>query len=155
MKTNIPLNQVDHLRSLNMGKEKFYHLLIKMAEKLSILPKMLKLKVSKATLSRVFREIGISHRKMLVKPMLTHLHENRRVDWALSRCDPSFDWSRWIFSDEKKFNLDGPDGYRYYWKLEGMDQKIYSRDSNFRSSVMVWVEFPKMDVHLWCRFQKR
>jgi transposase len=124
--------------------------------------KELKLDVSKATLSRVFREIGISRRKMVVKPVLTSAHEKKRVDWALSRCDPSFDWSRWIFSDEKKFNLDGPDGYRYYWKLDGMDPKIYSRDSNSRSSVMVWggiskngctslVEVPKkMDSKKYC-----
>jgi transposase len=98
----------------------------------------LNLSVSKQILSRVFREIGIGRRKMKVKPLLTHVHEKKRVDWALSRCDPAFDWSHWIFSDEKKFNLDVPDGYRYYWKLDGMDDKIFARDSNSRSSVMVW-----------------
>lgn len=98
----------------------------------------LNLSVSKPTLSRVFREIGISKRKLKVKPTLTENHQKFRVDWALSRCHPNFDWSKWIFSDEKKFNLDGPDGYRYYWKIEGMDDKIFSRDSNSRRSVMVW-----------------
>ena len=98
----------------------------------------LNLSVSKPTLSRIFKEIGISKRKMKVKPVFTQSHEKKRIDFALSRCDPKFDWSKWIFSDEKKFNLDGPDGYRYYWKLDGMDDKIFSRDSNSRSSVMVW-----------------
>jgi transposase len=66
--------------------------------------KELKLEVSKQTLSRVFREIEISMRKMIDKPTLTHEHQKKRVEWALSRCSPDFDWSEWIFSDEKKFN---------------------------------------------------
>ena len=61
----------------------------------------LKLEVSKPTLSRVFREIGISKRKMKDKPTLTNEHQKKRVDWALSQCSPDFDWSEWIFSDER------------------------------------------------------
>jgi transposase len=54
------------------------------------------------------------------------------------RANPKLDWSNWIFSDEKKFNLDGPDGYKYYWHFEGSESKIFSRDSNSRASVMIW-----------------
>jgi transposase len=103
-------------------------------------------KVSKPTLSRVFREIGLSRRKMMTKPLLTATHQEKRVDFALAHANPKFDWTKWIFSDEKKFNLDGPDGYKYYWHFEGSEPKIFSRDSNSRASVMVWGGISKNGV---------
>jgi hypothetical protein len=42
--------------------------------------------------------------------------------------------------------LDGPDGYRYYWKVDDVDPAIFSRDSNARSSVMVWGAFSKIGI---------
>jgi transposase len=98
----------------------------------------LNLQVSNATLSRTFKELGLSRRKLKTKPHWTPSHEKKRVDFALARANPKFDWSKWIFSDEKKFNLDGPDGYKYYWHFKGNESKIFSRDSNSRASVMVW-----------------
>jgi hypothetical protein len=74
-----------------------------------------KLDASNATLSRVLRSIGIERRKMKKRPKMTLHHMEKRVDFALRHCHPDFDWSKWIWTDEKKFNLDGPDGYNYYW----------------------------------------
>jgi len=106
----------------------------------------LNLQVSDAILSRTFKELGLSRRKLKIKPLLTPSHEKKRVDFALARADPQFDWSKWIFSDEKKFNLDGPDGYKYYWHFEGSEPKIFSKDSNSRASVMVWGGISKNGV---------
>ncbi|KAL3666445.1 hypothetical protein V7S43_019056 [Phytophthora oleae] len=47
-------------------------------------------------------------------------------------------WERVIFSDEKKFNLDGPDGYQYYWHDVRVDLKLYSKRVSGGGSVMVW-----------------
>ncbi|KAJ4444043.1 hypothetical protein ANN_05832 [Periplaneta americana] len=51
------------------------------------------------------------------------------------------EWGQVIFSDEKKFNLDGPDGFLYYWHdLRTEDQVRMSR--NFGGgSVMIWAAF--------------
>ena len=51
------------------------------------------------------------------------------------------DWQRVIFSDEKKFNLDGHDGINSYWHQVGTDRKV-SFSRNFEGgTVMVWKAF--------------
>lgn len=48
------------------------------------------------------------------------------------------DWSRVIFSDEKRFNLDGPDGCNYYWHdLRNEKKVMWSRHSE-GGLFMVW-----------------
>jgi transposase len=96
-----------------------------------------KLVVSNATLSRVLRSIGIDRRKMKKRPKMTHGHMEKRVDFALRHCHPDFDWSKWIWSD-KKFNLDGPDGYNYYWHTPESPPLHSSKDASAKRYVMVW-----------------
>ncbi|GMF44611.1 unnamed protein product [Phytophthora fragariaefolia] len=47
-------------------------------------------------------------------------------------------WRRVVFSDEKKFKLDGPDGYRYYWHDVRQDPDLFSRRVSGGGSVMIW-----------------
>jgi hypothetical protein len=48
-------------------------------------------------------------------------------------------WSRVIFSDEKKFNLDGPDGWAYYWHDLRKDKLVFSKRNFGGGSMMIWV----------------
>ncbi|GMF23913.1 unnamed protein product [Phytophthora fragariaefolia] len=67
-----------------------------------------------------------------------------RKAWAsdmLLRKDAGAVWDTIIFSNEKKWNLDGPDGFQYYWR----DLRTPSRQTKRRQagcgSVMVWAAF--------------
>ncbi|KAF0683486.1 Aste57867_24467 [Aphanomyces stellatus] len=63
----------------------------------------------------------------------------KRVAWATNMVDyGNAKWSSVIFSDEKKWNLDGPDGCKYYWHCIGRDERtVFSRQSG-GGSLMVW-----------------
>ena len=48
------------------------------------------------------------------------------------------DWRSVCFTDEKKFNLDGPDCCNYYWYHLGTDTKIQPSRQARGGSIMVW-----------------
>lgn len=80
----------------------------------------------------------ISRRKLKRKPPLTLQHINARLQFAQKYMSWSKEWQSVIFSDEKKFNLDGPDGYSYYYHDLRKEEKILSRRHTGGGSVMVW-----------------
>ena len=43
-----------------------------------------------------------------------------------------------IFSDEKKFNLDGPDGWNYYWRDLRKNQRFFGKRNFGGGSLWVW-----------------
>ncbi|KAG3112528.1 hypothetical protein PI124_g2657 [Phytophthora idaei] len=74
-------------------------------------------------------------------PMLKPHHKLARRNWAQAMIRARTDLDRVIFSDEKKFNLDGPDGMQYYWHdLRTEKETFYSRQ-NGGGSVMIWGGF--------------
>lgn len=80
-------------------------------------------------------------KKMITKPPLTEKHKSARLKFAKDHMTWDAEWENVIFSDEKKFNLDGPDGFKYYWHdLTKKDSIAMSR--NFGGgTVMVWAAF--------------
>jgi hypothetical protein len=62
-------------------------------------------------------------------------------------------WRNVLFSDEKKFNLDGPDGFKFYWHCIGNNYEYYSKRIGGGQSLMVWGAFGyggKLDLQI-CR----
>ena len=80
----------------------------------------------------------LRYRKMRAVPWMTERHFTDRVDWVQNHISWNSDWANVIFSDEKKFNLDGPDGLMYYWHDARKDKLDIGRRAFAGGSVMVW-----------------
>lgn len=52
-----------------------------------------------------------------------------------------FIFAQTIFSDEKKFNLDGPDGFNGYWRDLRKDEQYFSTRNFGGGSCMTWIGF--------------
>ncbi|VDP48585.1 unnamed protein product, partial [Heligmosomoides polygyrus] len=72
-------------------------------------------------------------------PRLTDCHKPARLNFA--RAHMSTKWKKVVFSDEKKWNLDGPDGYRHYWRDLRKEERVFSRRNFGGGSLMVWTAF--------------
>lgn len=72
------------------------------------------------------------------KPMLSAANISARKQFAISHMSWTKEWRRVIFSDEKKFNLDGPDGFNRYWHDLRKEALIFSKRQCGGGSVMVW-----------------
>ncbi|POM79258.1 Transposase [Phytophthora palmivora] len=79
-------------------------------------------------------------------PVLTKKYKEARLTWA--RAKVTWDVTKGgncVFSDEKTFNLDGPDCMQYYWHDLRREPEIYSTRQSGGGSVMVWAAFCASD----------
>ena len=79
----------------------------------------------------------IKRKKLMSKPPLTKRHKEARLQFAEKCIHWRKKWRRVIFSDEKRFTLDGPDGYRCYFHDLRKETHILSRRHS-GGGVMVW-----------------
>jgi transposase len=87
------------------------------------------------------RSPTVIYKKFKSKPKLTDAHKKARLEFAKKSIKDQVDWSKIIWSDEKKFNLDGPDGIRYYWHDLRHEPKYLSRRNFGGGTLMVWGAF--------------
>lgn len=103
----------------------------------------------KASLSTVKRTIRHSKHlkrlKLKKKPPLNDARKKQRLcfakehmSWDVQNGMTTNDWRKVIFSDEKKFNLDGPDGYNYYFHDLRKEERFLNRHHSREGGVMVW-----------------
>nr|CCA22302.1 protein ZK218.2 putative [Albugo laibachii Nc14] len=79
-----------------------------------------------------------SYIKRKPTPYLKKHHKAKRIAFAKKHLNKVESWKRLMFTDEKKFSLDGPDGCQYYWHGIRMDPETYSKRVMGGGSVMVW-----------------
>jgi len=65
-------------------------------------------------------------------------HKEMRLEWARHHLESGTVWRRHIFTDEKKFNLDGPDGLACYWHDLRKEPAIFSKRQQGGKSLMIW-----------------
>lgn len=100
------------------------------------------LSVSPRTVRRSIKLSGnFKYKKMLSKPKLSEANKKNRLIFALEHIKWEKEWNNVMFSDEKKFNLDGPDGLRYYWHDLRKDPIYLQKRARGGGSVMIWVGF--------------
>ena len=66
------------------------------------------------------------------------MHRKMRLTWARNHLETGTDWRRHIFTDEKKFILDGPDGLACYWHDLRKEREIFSKRQQGGKSLMIW-----------------
>ncbi|CDF38941.1 unnamed protein product [Chondrus crispus] len=110
----------------------------------SELVKTLSLPVTPSTVRGILRATStIQYSKMFPAPMMLPRHKIAREQWCRENVTWTVSyWMNVVWSDEKKFNLDRPDGFGYYWHDLRTDKRMFSKRQQGEDSVMVWGAFP-------------
>jgi hypothetical protein len=69
---------------------------------------------------------------------LTKEHIKARLKFAQEHMSWTNEWFQVVFSDEEKFNLDGPDGLQYYWHDLRKEPQWFTKRNAGGGSVMCW-----------------
>lgn len=75
------------------------------------------------------------------KPQLKAHHKTARLKFAKKYMSWTSEWQKVVFSDEKKFNLDGPDGCQYYWHDLRKNRDVRMSRNFGGGSVLIWGAF--------------
>ena len=90
---------------------------------------------SKTTITRFIRKNNFKCQNPTKKIILTEKQKKDRIEFV--KTNISRDWSKIIFSDEKKFNLRGTDSYFKYWGNTNNEKKMLNRNNFNDGGIMV------------------
>lgn len=93
--------------------------------------------VSPETVRRNMHQDLVFRRAQPTQP-LTRSAKDKRVEFALANLNKFEDHRKLVFTDEKKFSLDGPDGYSGRWIQRGEKSVRISRHSG-GGNVLYWM----------------
>ena len=94
---------------------------------------------SRSTVRRIIKSSkNIVRRKFKKIPPLTKKHKDNRLTFAREYMAWTNEWKKVVFTDEKKFNLDGPDGYKYYFHDLRKEERFLSHRQSGGGSIMLW-----------------
>ncbi|XP_065368825.1 uncharacterized protein LOC135961256 [Calliphora vicina] len=101
---------------------------------------------SKSSIRRVIKSCEyLKYLKLQKKPPLNAPRKEKRLQfardymvWDVQQRGHVNDWRTVVFTDEKKFNLDGLDGYNYYFHDLRKEKRFLNRHHSREGGVMVW-----------------
>lgn len=97
------------------------------------------LRQSTRTIQKIIKASGmIVYRKKSRKPILKAHEMANREAWCSQRLHWARQWDKIVFSDEKKFNLDGPDGNSFYYHDKRKPELLHNKRHTGGGSVMIW-----------------
>lgn len=79
------------------------------------------LDVTPRTVRRALAKLGFGYKTAKSEIILTKAHKARRLELAKFWIDAMWPWNRVVWSDEKRFSLDGPDSWSSWVRI---DQKL-------------------------------
>nr|CAD2203391.1 unnamed protein product [Meloidogyne enterolobii] len=98
--------------------------------------------VSKSTVwNLLHKSQNLRHMRMTSAPALKATHIQARSNFADKHQTWTHEWDKIIWSDEKKFSLDGPDGLSSYWHDLRKEPRFFSKRNFGGGSVMIWGSF--------------
>ena len=95
------------------------------------------------TIQCVIKSVSwLKYKKRGAAPALTKRHREARVKWdEVMGLKDDDTWCQVAFSDEKKWNLDGPDGMRYEWVDTHRPRELNVRRHTGGGGVLIWRAF--------------
>jgi len=95
------------------------------------------LNVSQWTIQRHIKRLGFVYKKAKKTNFLTKKHKEERSKLIREWITSNHPWEKTIFSDEKRFSLDGNDDWKSYMKDD--QQIIHQKRVSDGGSIMVWM----------------
>lgn len=100
------------------------------------------LPITKRRACKILSSSGhFKYAKRMKAPSLKPHHMEARMTWARKYMSWTTEWTNVVFSDEKKFNLDGPDGFQYYWHDIRKEPQLFTKRNFGGGSLMLWAGF--------------
>jgi predicted transcriptional regulator len=96
------------------------------------------LKCKKDTALKLLQKLKCKKTKGKLRTHLTDSSKLKRLNFAYDHVSNPGKWHKTVFSDEKRFCLQGPDAYRYEWYLPGTAPKTEDQTQHYKESFMVW-----------------
>ncbi|KII67162.1 hypothetical protein RF11_11216 [Thelohanellus kitauei] len=104
--------------------------------------------ISKWSVINYLNRSGIYGNSCTNAPFLTDIQKNKRLEW--SKMILKIDWDVVLFSDEKRFNLDGNNSNLNFWKDN--HTKLKNSKKYGGGSVMIWQGFQDILKTLLLKF---